>query len=337
MKLKDKELWLGLYEVAEKIQELEPWKYLWDMDLLVYLCQPLNKIFYCSVMGRGGMHKAIAIYQEEQIHGFFELAKNQIPEYMMLNYQECLMCNFMNRQATLPKNREIIKELGLSFRGTWISFENFEKGYEPSAIDIKQVKIMIEALKNFYMMFRAIIEQGIKADFKNGEILARHYDKEKKLFLNYPAPLMLPEKHYDIISVNDEFKEDIMKIPQTEMELEYEFLNYVPIRIRENKEQDGRYYYPRARFFADRKTGFVILHDLVNKNNYNDEKEYILESVDLLINYFYRIGRPKTIYVRDEKTKMYLKEIADKAQIKLTIKSKMKAIDEFYKSMDRMM
>lgn len=337
MKLKDKELWLELYEVAEKIQELEPWKYLWDMDLLVYLCQPLNKIFYCSVMGRGGMHKAIAIYQGEQIHDFFELAKNQIPEYMMLNYQECLMCNFMNRQATLPKNREIIKELGLSFRGTWISFENFEKGYEPSAIDINQVKIMIEALKNFYMMFRAIIEQGIKADFENGEILARHYDKEKKLFLNYPAPLMLPEKHYDIISVSDDFKENIMKIPQTEMELEYEFLNYVPIRIRENKEQDGRYYYPRARFLADRKTGFVISHDLVNKNNYNDEKEYILESVDLLINYFYKIGRPKTIYVRDEKTKMYLKEIADKAQIKLTIKSKMKAIDEFYKSMDRMM
>lgn len=337
MKLKDKELWLELYEIAEKIKELEPWKYLWDMDLLVYLCQPLNKIFYCSVMGRGGMHKAIAIYQQEQIHGFFELAKNQIPEYMMLNYQECLMCNFIGRQETLPKNREIIKELGLSFRGTWISFENFEKGYEPSSIDIKQVKIMIEALKNFYMMFRAIIEQGIKADFENGEILARHYDKDKKLFLNYPAPLMLPEKHYDIISVSDDFKEDIMKIPQTEMELEYEFLNYVPIRIRENKEQDGRYYYPRARFLADRKTGFVISHDLINKNNYNDEKEYILESVDLLINYFYKIGRPKTIYVRDEGTKMYLKEIADKAQIKLSIKSKMKAIDEFYKSMDRMM
>ena len=195
MKLKDKELWLELYEIAEKIQKLEPWKYLWEMDLLVYLCQPLNEIFYCSVMGHGGMHRAIAIYQGEQIHGFFELAKNQIPEYMLINYRECLMCNFIGRQETLPKNREIIKELGLSFRGTWISFESFEKGYEPSPIDIKQVKIMIEALKNFYMMFRAIIEQGIKVDFENGEILARHYDKEKKLFLNYSAPLMLKEKH----------------------------------------------------------------------------------------------------------------------------------------------
>lgn len=336
MKLKEKELWLELYEIAEKIQKLEPWKHLWDMDLLVYLSKPLDDIFYCSVMGHGGMHKAIAIYQGEQIHGFFELAKNQMPEYMLLNYQECLMCNFIGRQETLPKNREIIKELGLSFRGTWISFENFEKGYEPSPINIEQVKIMIEVLKNFYMMFRAIIEQGIKVDFENGEILARHYDKEKKLFLNYPAPLMLPERHYDTIKVDDEFKKDIIKLPQTEMELEYEFLNYVPIRIRENKEQDGRYYYSIARIIAERKSGFLISYDLIDKNNYKNKGDYIIESSESLIDYFYKMGRPKSIYVRDKETKMYLKDIADKAKIKIIVKPKLKAIDEFYCSLSRL-
>ena len=34
---------------------------------------------------------------------------------------------------------------------------------------------------------------------------------------------------------------------------------------------------------------------------------------------------------------MYLKEIADKAQIKLTVKPTLKAIDEVYNSLDRMM
>lgn len=336
MKLKEKELWLELYEVAEKIQKLEPWKYLWDMDLLVYLGESLDDIFYCSVMGHGGMHKAIAIYQGEQIHGFFELAKNQILENMLLNYQECLMCNFIGRQETLPKNREIIKELGLSFRGTWISFESFEKGYEPSHINIRQVKIMIEALKNFYMMFRAIIEQGMKVDFENGEVLVRHYDKEKKLFLNYPAPLMLPEKYLDTIEVGKDFEKDMMKIPQTEMELEYEFLNYVPIRIREHKEQDGRYYYPIARIIAERKSGLLISHDLIDKNDYKNKGDYIIESAELLINYFYKMGRPKSIYVRDEETKMLLKDIANKAKIKLIVKPKLKAIDEFYHSLSRM-
>ena len=144
-------------------------------------------------------------------------------------------------------------------------------------------------------------------------------------------------KDYSIIAVNDEFEEDIMKLPQTEMELEYEFLNYIPIRIMENKEQDGRYYYPRARFMADRKSGLVISHDLINKNDYKSEMEYIIESAELLINYFYKFGRPKRIYVRDEESKMYLKDIADKAQIKLTVRPKLKSIDEFYNSLDRMM
>ena len=56
MKLKDKEVWLELYEVAEKIQKLEPWKYLWDMDLLMYLSEEMKDVFYCSVMGHAGMH-----------------------------------------------------------------------------------------------------------------------------------------------------------------------------------------------------------------------------------------------------------------------------------------
>ena len=34
MKLKDKEAWLELYDVAKKIRELEPWKYSWDMDFI---------------------------------------------------------------------------------------------------------------------------------------------------------------------------------------------------------------------------------------------------------------------------------------------------------------
>lgn len=56
--------------------------------------QSMNEIFYCSVMECGGMHKAIAIYQGVQIQGFLELARNQIPEYTLLNYQECLMYNY---------------------------------------------------------------------------------------------------------------------------------------------------------------------------------------------------------------------------------------------------
>lgn len=189
---------------------------------------------------------------------------------------------------------------------------------------------MIETLKNFYIMFKCIIERGMKINFDDGETLVRYYDKNKKLYLNYPEMLRIPKKIYNTVMINDEFRKSIMKLPQTEMELEYEFLNYVPIRIKECKEQDGRHYYPRVRFLADKNSLMVISYKFVDKNEYKSEMEYVMESIEFLVKYFYQLGRPKKLYVRDEESKMYLKDIADKAQIKLVVRSKLKAIDEFY-------
>ena len=64
--------------------------------------------------------------------------------------------------------KKIIKALGLKFRGTWITFENYEKGYEPSPLNIEQVKIMTKALENFYMMFKLYIENKIEVNFDIG-------------------------------------------------------------------------------------------------------------------------------------------------------------------------
>lgn len=337
MKLKDKEAWLELYDVAKKIQELEPWKYLWDMDFLVYLSDELQDVFYCSVMGKGGMHKGLAIYRGQQINKLLDMIDNNYPDKIMINYQECLNCNFLSREDTLPENREIIKELGLSFRGTWISFERFEKGYEPSPLNIKQVKDMTMLLGNFYMMLKCIIEQGIKVDFEKGQVLVRHYDKDKKLYLNYPQALFAPDQDYKTLMVSDDYEKAVKQIPQTEMELEYEFLNYLPMKIKANKEKDGRYYLPRVRIMAERKSGFVMMCDLIDKKDYKDEEEYVKESAQVLIDQFYEIGRPKAIYVRDEETKACLENIAEKAQIKLIVRPKFKFIDDFYKGLDRMM
>lgn len=178
MDLKEQKLWLDLYEIAEKIEKLEPWKHLWDMDLMMYFSKDDRDPFYFSVMGRGGVHKAIAVYHGTQIEGFYKLADNKYPHVMLTNYQECLTCNFTKREGVLPTNIKLIKELGLKFRGTWISFEAFEKGYEPSRINIEQVKILKDTLQNFSMMYENYISQGVKINFERGESFIRQYDKE---------------------------------------------------------------------------------------------------------------------------------------------------------------
>lgn len=48
------EQWNELYDVTINIKKLEPWNYLWDMDIITIILPGYEEPFYCSVMGRGG-------------------------------------------------------------------------------------------------------------------------------------------------------------------------------------------------------------------------------------------------------------------------------------------
>ena len=166
----------------------------------------------------------------------------------------------------------------------------------------------------------------IQVDFENGFSFVRYYDSKQKAYVDSARLLMVPKKYYDEIEVSDELIEYMKDVPHTEMILEYDFLHYLPLRIKP-ESKDDRYYYPRARFLAEGNSGFIMMHDLVNKDEYADEKEYIVESVIKLQQYFKQYGIPKTVYVRDEESKMFLNELADKLSFTLKVSPKLKGID----------
>lgn len=70
------EQWDELYKVTMNIKRLEPWNYLWNMDIITILLPEYEEPFYCSVMGRGGECFAIAVYKGyDGINGFYKLAE----------------------------------------------------------------------------------------------------------------------------------------------------------------------------------------------------------------------------------------------------------------------
>ena len=159
----------------------------------------------------------------------------------------------------------------------------------------------------------------------------------KKIYIDFVNPIITPEIEYNRIAVNEQYEEDIMRLPQTELELEYDFLNYLPLRLKENIEKDGRLYYPRTRFIAEHRSGMMLSNDIIDKNKYESELDYVCESIDCLLSYIFKFGRPKKIYVRDEESYAYLKELAEKADVELVIRPKLKAIDKFYEHLMRFM
>ncbi|MDF2537066.1 MAG: hypothetical protein K0S76_87 [Herbinix sp.] len=72
--------WKSLYEVTTRIQQMKPWEYLWDMDLIGIQCGKEEETVFYSILGRGGECYGIAVYEGYE-------AFNQ---YLMLTMQQRL-------------------------------------------------------------------------------------------------------------------------------------------------------------------------------------------------------------------------------------------------------
>jgi len=331
MKEKNKKLWLELYSIVDKILKLEPWYKLANNNLLMYASEENNDVYYFVTMGGLDLCKGIMVFDSKEIERDLEFFNNDYPLSTLRNYQEGILCNFCRRDNISNKNKKIIKELGLKFRGTWIAFEKFEKGYEAYSLDIEQVKIAIDEFTSYYEMVKNIIENDIKIDFEAGKTLLRIFNKENQCFIDNATDIFFSDSEFNVIQISDHLKNQLKEIPKTELSIEYEFLNYLPIKL---KEKDGKINFSRMRILADRKSGYILMHDLIKDNDYKDEADYVFESIDKLIEFITKYGRPKGIYVRDEKTKALLSDLESGIDIKIKLSPRLDAIDGAYDLFD---
>ncbi|HEY5583190.1 MAG TPA: hypothetical protein VIK78_01710 [Ruminiclostridium sp.] len=322
------EQWKVLYEVAVKFKTLKPWDQLWDMDLTTILLPEYKEPFFCSVMGKAGECIAIGTYEGfNAIHGFYYVAENhKIPPTQMIRYQNNLMCYFGIRDELSSKELNVIKELGLKFRGKneWIYFRSFETGYAPYILDEPQVVQLTLVLQQFYMALKALIEGRLKVNFESGNILYRKYDDDSKLWLTYEAPNIIPPRIHMTPVINNELllaKLNKLEATSNEIELDTLYLNVVI-----NDKEFARPFLGNLLIIADCKSGMLIEQNMLSP------KDDVIENIlGILINYLMQMGKPKTVYVRDEYMQDYLKDLCERIGVFLKVKGKLKAIDKFEK------
>lgn len=184
-------------------------------------------------------------------------------------------------------------------------------------------------------MVKNIIENDIKIDFEAGKTLLRIFNKENQCFIDNVSDIFFPYSEFNIIQISYHLKNQLKEIPKTELSIEYEFLNYLPIKLKELKEKDGKIKFLGIRILADRKSGYILMHDLIKDSYYKDEADYVFESLDKLIEFITKYGRPKEIYVREEKTKVLLSDLESGGiDIKIKLSPRLDAIDGAYDLFD---
>lgn len=322
-----KQQWKQLFEVAGRIKQLKPWEYLSENDIVVIQAPERKEPIFCSVIGAGGEAFAVLVYPNFQSFSkrVQVFSHPDLPYYILAGRNDCLACNFGDRSELSPEDYNIVKDLGLKFRGKnqWIYFHSYKTGYAPWLLDSEEADVMISALQNFTMAFLCYAQGKLKVDFESGKILYRFYSGEKQQWFNCETDMPeIPEPVCKQVTVKDEiYTAKLWKAHKTARRIEME-LFYMPTPIQEKKGE--RPFYPQMCLIGDKGSGRIVgQHMLAN----GEKEENVILS--LLDGYIAQFGRPQSIQIRDETVEGLIGDFCAKCDIKIEKNVSLKAIDSF--------
>jgi len=309
------EQWQLLYEVTQNIRLLAPWKHLHESERITLLLPGRDEPVYIVVMGSGELTYGIGIYPGyDSLRRLLEMTENEASEdnLAIAFEQHCINLYFGDRDELESEDMDIIKKLGLKFRGQneWPYFRSMKPGYIPWLLNFDEAELAIAALQNFAMAFVAYIKKGLEIDFEDGQTLLRFYDSESDMWYNTaaklpPAPFIVPS----LIISDDILIAKHKKKKQTRTRLGFA-LTYIPVPIQENDNERPKV--PHLAMLIDLESSKAIgqAMDIEHDN-------FTTLVVNMLVDYVEQKGRPAAIYVQDENAGCYVEDFASKLDIEL--------------------
>ena len=130
--------WRSLYEATNQIKELAPWQWMFESQVFGVQDPESGKLGFVSVMGQMGEHFAVSFYLgQEGLYGLWTMESSAsddapVPPELFLGVPQ-LQASFEDRSELRDKDRQVIKDLGLKFRGrqTWPLFRSYRTGFVP--------------------------------------------------------------------------------------------------------------------------------------------------------------------------------------------------------------
>ncbi|MEO6392746.1 MAG: hypothetical protein ABIP75_12935 [Pyrinomonadaceae bacterium] len=261
------EQWARLYGLAVQVRELAPWRWM-DETQVFAVEHPLTKeLGFVSTMGQLGQHLSIAVYLgPKALYDFWGLQDGDGDPMEIFNVPH-LQASLDDREALEKQDRQIIKELGLKFRGRqqYPLFRSIHAGYLPWFVHSDEAEFLIYALEQ-------VLEVAPRVA-KDPDILTAENDPSSQIYLVRMAELndgrlqwhddmrLIPEPPPVIPLVSplearaSEFK-SVPRIPGSVVQID---MPYLPTPI---VEKGKRPYFPKGLLVADGETGFILGFEL---------------------------------------------------------------------------
>lgn len=331
--------WRKLYELAQQVYELEPWTWMTEVELFGVQDPISGEVGYVSVMGAAGEHFAIAVYRGKQsIHQFLYIQDSYAlgEEDLALDVLEIpqLQLSFEDREALETKDRTVIKELGLKFRGhnAWPLFRVVEPGWLPWFIKEEDARFLIPVLEQVLAFAPRVKETNTFFDsFQEQRFLIRvaHQVEQKLVWedqMTYvpfvpPEPLKIPIDARLLIQFS--------KLPTSKATIEFDVFNMMSPTL----DDDRRPFLPYMLLMVDAKSGTIIGQEIFRPEPDIDSIWMRVPNslMEQCINGLR--ARPVAIHVGSEYLYGICQALAKQMSVKILLKEELPALDEAIESL----
>lgn len=315
--------WRKLYSVAEDISDLKPWEICNEIGFFEIKKNREEDSVFITVLGSDSDAIVLAVYEGyDAFNNLFLLSDREnlnISESYAMNEQNALYLSYGSRGDIVDEQYEIIKKLGYNFRGKnkWIYFSRAKQGYFPMMLNQAEVIRLTEYLLT--------LREGLK----------KYY--YEKIEFSYGNILTIREENYDLIieegalpftsfqlrklkSNDKKLKYALRTIKETDAILEAD-IRYVNAVV--DDEDYPVAINPRICMIVSGKDGKLFDFSIAKPL---DEPGIML--ADLLIDYIFKNGKPKEIWVSNEIVGSIIGEICNICKIKIIYKKHLRDIDK---------
>lgn len=328
--------WKRLYDLIAQVKTLEPWDWMAEDDIFGFQMPGTGELGFISVMGAAGEHFSMAIYRGmEALDGFWNLQElgNQMTPEALLQIPQ-LQASLVNREDITDKDRKVMKELGLKFRGAnaWPQFRSYRPGCFPWYVEKDEAAMLICGLEQLLD-----VAPRYREDF---DILAPTDDDDDYLVRVQKngtwQDTTLRVQHSPgrriVLKMNMATLTKLKQMKQTNLTIEVDFsMEMNPVQ----DHRDERPYFPYLFMVCDHDSKMILAVNMISPFPSLEDMwgDFPAKVVDTLS----RVGRPKELVTRNDFLKSLLEPVGAELGCKVKKSARLPAIDTARREFERFM
>ena len=263
------EEWRKLFDTMNNIKVLAPWTWMKETDIFGIQHPQTRECGFISIMGMLGEHYAIAVYTDPAaLYEFWDLQQAGPSDFpgKILEIPQ-LQASLTSRQELQKQDYDIIKQLGLRFRGksAWPCFRSHQPGCLPWFIDAEEARLLTWALEQTL---------DVAPRYKESPALLTPADEESYLMriptqtsagLSWHDQVMripAPEPENIPIDIEEQFLESLTHLPKAKHDIETDVFMF-PSPVRE-EETSPRPFFPYVVLIVSSQNGMVLGTDMLS-------------------------------------------------------------------------